>query len=86
MEEVFRAKLNSEGRLNIPATCRNRLGWQPGQEIFMQIGSHGLLVYTQEQTLKRIQEWMAAAVPPGVSVADGLIAQRRTEEVKEAGE
>jgi bifunctional DNA-binding transcriptional regulator/antitoxin component of YhaV-PrlF toxin-antitoxin module len=86
MEEVFRAKLNNEGRMNIPVACRQRLGFQPGQEVLMQISNGQLLVYTQEQTLKRIQDWVASAVPVGGSLADGLTAQRRMEVVKEARE
>lgn len=86
MEEVFRAKLNSEGRLNIPATCRKLLGLQPGQEVLMQISNGRLLVYTPEQTLKRIQDWVASVVPAGESLVDGLTAQRRMEVVKEARE
>ena len=86
MEEVFRAKLNSEGRLNIPANCRKRLGLQPGQEVLMQISKEGLLVYTQDQALKRLQDYVASVVPSGVSLSDELIAERRAEATKEASE
>jgi bifunctional DNA-binding transcriptional regulator/antitoxin component of YhaV-PrlF toxin-antitoxin module len=86
MEEVFRGRLNSEGRLNIPAPCRKRLGLQPGQEVLMQISDEGLFLYTQDQALKRLQNWVASAVPAGVSLADELIAERRAEAAKEASE
>jgi bifunctional DNA-binding transcriptional regulator/antitoxin component of YhaV-PrlF toxin-antitoxin module len=86
MEKVFRAKLNSECRLNIPATFRNKLGLRPGQEVLIQISNGGLFVYTPEQTLKRLQDWVASAVPPSVSLSDGLIADRRAEVTKGAGE
>lgn len=86
MEQVFRAKLNNEGRLNIPAACRQRLGFQPGQEVLMQVSNGQLLVYTQEQTLKRLQDWVAAAVPSGVSLVDGLNDGRRMEAGRSASE
>ena len=86
MEEVFRAKLNSEGRVNIPKTCRDELSWQPGQDVLIQVKNGQLLMYTHEQTLKRIQDWVAAAIPSGVSLPDRLIAERRTEAVGEVRE
>ena len=86
MEEVFRAKLNSEGRLNIPASCRKRLGLRPGQDVLMQISNNGLFVYTHDQALKKLQDWVASVVPAGVSLADELIADRRTEAAREESE
>ena len=83
MNEVYRAKLNDEGRLVIPAACRKRLGMSPGQELLLQISEQGLLVYTQDLAVKRLQDWVTARVPPGVSIVDELIADRRDEAARE---
>jgi bifunctional DNA-binding transcriptional regulator/antitoxin component of YhaV-PrlF toxin-antitoxin module len=86
MNEVYHAKLNVEGRLSIPAPCRKQLGITPGQEVLLQITELGLLVYTQDFAVKRLQDWVTAHVPPGVSLVDELIAERRAEAAKEANE
>jgi AbrB family looped-hinge helix DNA binding protein len=86
VNEVYRAKLNDEGRLVIPAACRKRLGMSPGQELLLQISEQGLLVYTPDLALKRLQDWVAVHVPPGVSLVDELIAERRAEAVRELDE
>jgi AbrB family looped-hinge helix DNA binding protein len=86
MNEVYRAKLNREGRMNVPADCRNRAGLQPGQEVLLKVTPNGILLYTHDQAVKRLQDWVAAHVPPGVSLVDELIAERRAEAAKEANE
>jgi bifunctional DNA-binding transcriptional regulator/antitoxin component of YhaV-PrlF toxin-antitoxin module len=37
MQEVFRAKLNDEARLVIPASCRKKLVLLPGQELLVRV-------------------------------------------------
>jgi bifunctional DNA-binding transcriptional regulator/antitoxin component of YhaV-PrlF toxin-antitoxin module len=84
MNEIYRAKLNREGRLSIPSGCRSKAGLQSGQEVLLKITPAGLLLYTHDQAVKHLQDWCAANVLPGVSLADGLIADRRAEAAKEA--
>ena len=86
MNEVYRAKLNDEGRIVIPFACRKLLGLTAGQEVMVTITDQGLLISTIGQSLKRLQNWAAKHIPPGVSLADELIADRRVEAAKEAGE
>jgi bifunctional DNA-binding transcriptional regulator/antitoxin component of YhaV-PrlF toxin-antitoxin module len=86
MNEVYRAKLNDEGRLVIPAACRKLLGMSPGQELLLQISEQGLIVYTQDVAVKRLQDWVTSHVPPGVSLVDELIADRRAEAARELDE
>jgi AbrB family looped-hinge helix DNA binding protein len=84
MHEVYRAKLNDEGRLVIPAACRKKAGLDAGQEVLIQVNEQGLVVYTQEQALKRLQAWVSSHVPPEKSLADELIADRRAEAAQES--
>jgi AbrB family looped-hinge helix DNA binding protein len=86
MNEVYRAKLNEEGRLVIPAACRKRLGLEAGQEVLLQVSSQGLLVYTQDMAVKRLQDWVASHIPADTSLTDKLISDRRAEAAKESGE
>jgi len=83
MNEVFHAKLNDEYRLVIPAACRKQLGLQAGQEMLLQITEKGLLLYTQDQAVKRLQDWCASHVPAGASLVDELISDRRVEAARE---
>jgi len=83
VNEVYHAKLNNEGRLVIPAVCRRQIGLQTGKEVLLKITPDGLLLYTQEQSLKRLQDWVAKGVGPGVSLVHVLIAERRVEATRE---
>jgi bifunctional DNA-binding transcriptional regulator/antitoxin component of YhaV-PrlF toxin-antitoxin module len=80
VNEVYHARLNDEGRIVIPAVCRRQSGLHTGKDVLLKITPDGLLMYTQEQSLKRLQDWVAKGVSPGVSLVDELIAERRSEE------
>ena len=54
--------------------------------MLLKITPDGLLLYTLEQSVKRLQDWVAKGVAPGVSLVDELIAERRAEAAKEANE
>jgi AbrB family looped-hinge helix DNA binding protein len=86
MKEIYHTKLNDEGRLVIPSACRKQLGLHPGQEVLLKVTSDGLLLYTQDQAVKRLQDWVAKAVPTDVSLVDELITERRQEAAKEAND
>ncbi len=86
MEEVFRAKMNSDGRLMIPTPCRRRVGLQPGQEVMLKVTHDGLLITTFDQALERFQDEVKSLVGPTASIVDEMIAERRIEGAKEAGE
>ena len=86
MNEIYRTKLNSEGRLRVPLGLREQAGLQPGQEVLLRVTPDGVLVYTHDQAVKRLQDWCAANIPSDISLADELIAERRAEAAKEANE
>ena len=83
MEEVFRAKLNEEGRLVIPATYRRKLGFQTGQDLMLKLTQDGLLITTFDRALSRFQDDVAALVGPGISLVEEMIADRQAEAAKE---
>lgn len=86
MNEVHRAKLNDEGRLVIPADLRKSLGLRPGQEVLLRRTATGLELTTYEMAVKQFQDRVAKLVPPGVSLVDELIEERRAEAAREADE
>lgn len=86
MNEVYRAKLNDEGRLVVPAVCRKQLGLHAGQEVLLKMTDDGILITTFDQALKKFQDEVRSLVGPDVSLVDELIAERRAEAAKEAGE
>lgn len=86
MGDTYRARLNDEYRLVIPAACRKRLGLRPSQEMLIRVTDRGLEMTTFDLALQRFQDQVQALVPAGVSLVDELIAERRAEVSKEASE
>ncbi len=70
----------------IPLACRQKLGIEPGQEVLLRMENDGVHLMTFNQALSSFQDKVAALVGPGVSLADEVIAERRAEAAKEAGE
>ena len=85
MQEVFRAKLNNEGRLVIPAVYRKQLGLKSGQEVMVKLTHDGLLITTFDRALKGFQDDVASLVGGGASLVQELLAERQIEASKEAG-
>ena len=86
MNEVFHARMSNEGRIAIPTVCRKQIGLQPGQEVIIKVTPEGLLLTSYDQALDQFQDEVAKLVGPGVSLVDEVIADRRAEAPKEAGE
>ena len=83
MQQVYRAKLNNEGRLVIPAVYRKELGLKSGQEVMVKLTQDGLLITTFDQALKGFQDDVAALVNGGTSLVQELLADRQREATKE---
>ena len=86
MEEVYRGKINEEGRLVIPAAYRKQYGLANGQEVVLRATKEGLLISTFDQALQRFQDDVAALAGPNVSLVDELIADRRKEAATDGGQ
>jgi AbrB family looped-hinge helix DNA binding protein len=80
MEQVT-ARIDEAGRLTIPSHLRKEMGLTAGSEVIVACEAGELRVYTREQALRKLQTFVRGLAPPGVSVVDELIADRR----KEAG-
>ncbi len=77
-------RVGPQGRIVIPAHIRRALRIGPGEELLIRVEDGRLVLETRERVLERVQSWFAQ-VPPEVSLADELIAERREEARREAG-
>ena len=74
-----------QGRIVIPAHIRDALDIRPGQELIARVEDGRLVLETRDQILARLQDTFTQA-SRGVSLVDELIADRREEARREAGE
>jgi AbrB family looped-hinge helix DNA binding protein len=88
MSEItsYHTRLGEDGRVVIPAECRKRFGFQPGDTLVIESDGDSLLVRSYDQVLKETQDYFRQFVPPGSSVVDDLIAERRAEAAREEAE
>lgn len=77
-----RVMIDRRGRIVIPAHLRRTLDFVPGDTLVARAEDGCLVLETREHVLARIQA-LFAKVPPGVSLADELIAERRAEAQRE---
>lgn len=73
------SKVDSAGRIVVPAEMRRELGLQPGSEVMVRFQDGEIRVTTRKEALRRAQDLVCALVPKNVSLADELIAERRAE-------
>lgn len=75
-----------KGRVVVPAAIRHQLGIDEGSELMARIEGDGIVLEPRSAAVGRLQALVGAAVPAGVSLVDELIAERRSEARREAGE
>ncbi len=77
------AKIDRYGRIVIPSAVREELGVKPGDEVVLRVGDGQLQIFTRALAIRRAQEIVRQYVPPGHSLSDELIADRRAEAERE---
>jgi AbrB family looped-hinge helix DNA binding protein len=77
MELLARVQVGEKGRIVIPADIREAMGIRVGDSVEMHFKDYELRVSTRRARIRRAQEWARKVIPPGVSLADELIAERR---------
>jgi AbrB family looped-hinge helix DNA binding protein len=76
-------RINSQGRIVIPAECRVAAGLKPGDELIVDaVGEGELRLLTREQALKEAQR-IVARYGSGRDLVAELIAERREEAARE---
>ncbi len=51
--QEFRAKMNENGRIVIPAACRRLVGIQPGEDLILQVDDHEIRVFSVQHSLQK---------------------------------
>lgn len=84
--ESQKLRIAEDGRVVIPADMRRAMLVDETGMITARVVDGELRVLTPEAALRSLQRMVREAVPEGVSLADELIAERRAEARREAGE
>ena len=83
-EKPFKVRVDSAGRILLPAELRKQLGVEPGRVLMMRMTKPGLMeVWTSEYAYRKARDILGEWKPGEPSVVDALIAERRAEAAKE---
>jgi len=77
------AIVSSDGSLFLPSEMVRALGFAPGERLVVRPERDDVRISSSDRALKRIQAELRALVPPGVSVVDQFIADKRAEAARE---
>ena len=80
---VHRVKIDTSGRIVLPASVRQRWGVTEGDSVLVVDDTDEVRIETAADALKEAQAYFAGLVPRDVSLADELIAERRAEAASE---
>ena len=72
-------RIDSAGRVVIPATFRKHLGLEPGAEVSLVLEEGSLRVMSTAEAIRRAQRIVQQYVPADRELASELIADRRRE-------
>jgi AbrB family looped-hinge helix DNA binding protein len=86
LSQAQKVELGAGGRLVIPAPMRAALGMKEGDKVLVRLEGNELRIYTYQEAMRRAQEIVRSFVPPGMSLVDELIADRRAEAARERGD
>lgn len=75
----FRLTVDCDGRLLLPAQALGQIGIRPGEVAVGRLQDGELIVSSAESAMHRARALVRSIVPPGVSLADELLADRRSE-------
>lgn len=78
-----RVRIDEQGRIVIPAECREAASLKPGDDLLIEVVGEGELhLMTRERALKKAQE-IVARYSSGRDLVAELIAERREEAARE---
>lgn len=77
MEQPTRARIAAKGRVVIPASFRDALGWKEGDEVQLRVEENEVRISTLRSRIKDAQKFVRSFVKPGRMLSDELIAERR---------
>lgn len=78
-----RVRLDSAGRVVIPAELRHRWNVDQGDVLLITEDASGVRLQTQAEALQQAQDYFCALASAEVSLVDELLAERRAETARE---
>ncbi len=84
--QAFSLRIGPQGRIVIPVELRRELGLEPGETLVAHVESRRLVLERRGEILDRLRSELRGAKRPGTSAVDELLAERRREARREAGE
>jgi AbrB family looped-hinge helix DNA binding protein len=82
-ETIYQSKVDSSGRISLPAEIRASLGVEVGDLVIVKQEGSSIEILTPMQALRKAQEYFQKLAPPGVSLADEIIREHRDEVARE---
>ena len=76
---AIRSKMLEGGRILVPAAIRRAMKLEKGDTVLLELHGEELRVRSAAAALRRLQRSLRETVPPGVSLVEELIADRRAE-------
>ena len=77
--QVYRLKVDSSGRIVLPADARDRQHIASGDTVVVVEDNHGLHIKTREQIKAEVQAYFADLAPPDVLLSEEILQDRRSE-------
>ena len=77
------SRIDSGGRVAIPAKYRKALGLRAGDEVVIRLEDAEVRLCSRKQARKRAQDYVLSLAGPHASLADELIRDRREEASRE---
>lgn len=83
MANVIHTKLGEGRRVAIPAELCQRYGIEPGDPVVLEPTDSGIVMRPLDAVIREVQAYFADIVPPGVSLSEELLRDRREEAERE---
>jgi AbrB family looped-hinge helix DNA binding protein len=80
---VFSTKIDSSGRVVLPADIREAMDVSAGDTVQIVIDGDSVRIKSRQQALKEAQDYFCKVIPANVSVVDELLRERREEAARE---
>jgi hypothetical protein len=80
---IWRLVLRPDGSLYLPPEVMDALRLRPGRGVIAEFDGENLTLNDGSAALKALQDLVKGLVPPGVSIVDEFIAERRAEAARE---
>ena len=84
--QTMKGKVVEGGRIILPAQFRRSLGLEKGDTVLIELHDDELRVRPARAALRRLQAKLRALGPSDRLASDELVAERRAEAAREAGE